>query len=1457
MAFVSFAQNFEDVLLWRALREVPRGFYIDVGAWQPDRDSVTRAFYDRGWSGINVEPEASAARRLREARPRDVTLELALGAAAGVAEFYAVPGTGLSTGDGEAAGGLAEAGYAVERRRVPVATLAEVCAGHAVGDIHFLKLDVEGSEREVLVGADFGRYRPWIVLAEATAPSSQRPTHAAWEGILEQAGYQFVWFDGLNRFYVAAERAELARHFQTPPNVFDEFVRASDRPAEPRELARAERRARAAEERAEQATLRLVRETALRGEAERLYAARGRELADWAGRLEALRQERQERQDAAHRAVERAARLEQELAVAEGWLGAIQASTSWRLTAPLRRALGQRAAPAMRGPVEDVPELAPLRALPAPAPRPLRAVHQFHSGSAVGDAITNSMILVRGLLRGLGYRSEIFVEHRDPALAGELRTIAAFPAHGDAVLLVRHSMGYDALERVMALPVPKVLLYHNITPPEFLETPELQHYARLGREQLAAWRPHAMAALADSEYNALELRALGFDPVRACPLLFDVGTMAAEAAPHGEAPFTVLFVGRVIEHKGQLPLVRAFAVFAEAFGEPCRLVLVGRFGTEEAYVAELRAEIGRLGLEGQVVLTGVVGDAERDAWYGRADLYVSLSQHEGFGVPLVEAMAKGVPVLAWPAGAVADTLGDGAALLETDAPAAAAEAMLALAYDPARRAALAARGREAAGRFALDRHVPALVEALVRAGAAPPADPAARAKLAAGLRFAVTGHVNGSYSLAAINRRMAEVIEQERPGRVRLRPVEGEPTTGLAGVPLGERAAVLRLAGRPVPPSGPELVISQHYPVHIPAPAGDCPVALFFWEEGIVPGGTVATLNDAFRGVFAPTRSVAKALVDSGVSVPVRVIGQAPDLAAFREIARERGRGETFTFLHVSSCFPRKGVDLLLAAWGRAFAAGDPVRLVIKGFPNPHNDLGEQIAAMAPGAPVRFVNEDLEREELVALYREADAMVLPTRGEGYNLPAAEAMAAGLPLIVTGAGGQRDFCGPEEARLLDWDYAASTSHVASPGSVWVEPRVDDLVAALQDAVADPGSLAGRAARAAARIEREVGGAAMVARIEAAALDWMLAPPRAPLRVAWVSSWGVRCGVAEYSRALLEHVELDERVILADWRSEAAPGVRVAWRIGRRDVSSLAAAIAADDPGAVVIQHQPGLLPWRGLARLLGDPAMEGRIAVPMLHNTQHLLEIGKEERRVAVAALARCSRVLVHTVRDLNRLKGLGLADNLALLPHGRPAPGPVVEARALTAADAVVIGSHGFFLPDKGLPELIEAAALLRRNWPLTLRLVNADYGREESGEEIERCRALAVERGVPVEFHTEFMTQAGAMGLLAGCDVVALPYQRSKEAASGAMRSALVAGVPVAVTPLGLFEEAGDAVAWLPGMEPGAIAAGLGTLLADRRRRAALAAAAREWLLAFGWDMAGRRIGGMLQGLAQERRHG
>jgi len=229
MTMISYAQNYEDVMLWRALKHVKEGFYIDVGANDPEHDSVTRAFYDVGWHGINIEPVTEWFERLEKERPRDTNLKLAAGETDGELVLYEVTGTGMSTTDESIAREQAEKhGYELRTSTTPVRTLTSICEEHAPEEIHFLKIDVEGAEGAVLRGLDLTRVRPWIIVVESTLPHSEKESRDEWEGYLTGGGYHNVYFDGLNRFYVADEHGELDSAFNVPPNFFDDFMRASE-----------------------------------------------------------------------------------------------------------------------------------------------------------------------------------------------------------------------------------------------------------------------------------------------------------------------------------------------------------------------------------------------------------------------------------------------------------------------------------------------------------------------------------------------------------------------------------------------------------------------------------------------------------------------------------------------------------------------------------------------------------------------------------------------------------------------------------------------------------------------------------------------------------------------------------------------------------------------------------------------------------------------------------------------------------------------------------------------------------------------------------------------------------------------------------------------------------------------------------------------------------------------------
>lgn len=739
----------------------------------------------------------------------------------------------------------------------------------------------------------------------------------------------------------------------------------------------------------------------------------------------------------------------------------------------------------------------------------------------------------------------------------------------------------------------------------------------------------------------------------------------------------------------------------------------------------------------------------------------------------------------------------------------------------------------------------------------------------------VTGHLLGSYSLAIINRMMARALETAHPGQVRYLPVETTPIDHTESVPTDEKPLMIELSARRPLNGRDEIVISHHYPILVPEGHYRLSLALFPWEESHVPRETIKLFSENFDAIISPARSVTNALIDSGLSIPVATIGQPVNVDRYAVLAasRSRRRGRT-TFLHVSSSFRRKGIDVLLAAWARAFTAKDDVRLVIKTFPNPHNDVEQQVAALHASHPnlarIDIVNRDVEAEDMPQFYADADVMVLPTRGEGYNLPALEAMAAGLPLIVTGHGGHRDFCSAQEARLLQYRFAKSESHVGGPHSMWVEPDVDDLVDALREQI-DPDLLPeieARRQRALLAAMRQSDDTAWLHRYDAMVGELQKDEHHKPPRIAWISTWGVQCGIAQYSSYLLDHfseIARSQVRVICDTRTLPDPKAPIAftptWEVlNVPKVEQMLQGITDCEAEAVVIQHQDGLLSWEQLGSLAQNQRLAGKSTIVILHNTGNMVRSGDEERAEMLAGLGKLSRVLVHNIADVNFLASLGLTHNVGLLPHGAFARNQAPWPRRLGPADAPVIGCHGFFFRHKGIDKLIRSVALLRQEWPLLkLRLVNARFPGEASDTYIHECKQLATNLGLAdaIEWYQDFLPIEKVDALLAGCDLIALPYAESDDSASGAVRVSLSSMVPLVATRVKIFAELGDAAEWANGNDPKVLANTLASLLRNPERRRTVQAAMHEWLLAHDWKQVAGTLEGMIYGLVKQHRLG
>ena len=330
------------------------------------------------------------------------------------------------------------------------------------------------------------------------------------------------------------------------------------------------------------------------------------------------------------------------------------------------------------------------------------------------DAVSNHTFEAQRLLQEMGFESEIYAGIIGPGAEGRVRRADELPVATDttAWLLYQSSIGSPVAERFAAHAGPKLLDYHNITPAPLVERwiPPLADESRLGRRQLAALAPLVHASFADSPFNAEELVTTGYSPVTVVPVLIDAANL--EAPPDAARLDRLerekraggsdwLFVGQLGAHKAQHDVIKAFACYRRVYDPRARLHLVGR-EMGHAYADALRRFVRALGLGDAVELTGSVAPSELVAYYESADVFVCCSDHEGYCVPIIEAMARGLPVVAYRAGAVPGTVADGGVLLEDKSPALVASAVHELLADDALRAELAAAARRQAATHTLE-----------------------------------------------------------------------------------------------------------------------------------------------------------------------------------------------------------------------------------------------------------------------------------------------------------------------------------------------------------------------------------------------------------------------------------------------------------------------------------------------------------------------------------------------------------------------------------------------------------------------------------------------------------------------------------------------------------------------------------------------------------------------------------
>jgi glycosyltransferase involved in cell wall biosynthesis len=1123
-------------------------------------------------------------------------------------------------------------------------------------------------------------------------------------------------------------------------------------------------------------------------------------------------------------------------------------------------------------------------------------IHQFHSGSAVGDAIINSMLFVQSMLRSFGFESNIYVEHLAPGLTEKILQLDDLRVAEDDLLLVHHSMGHDAFPRLAALRCRKFLVYHNITPPELLEDPGTQAYAIKGYSLLSQFRDIVEAAIAVSSFNARQLIRRGFDDVAVIPLLKDF--MEIRNSRHSKIPYydelpiiRILFVGRVVPHKCQHELIN-FVEKVRSIGRvPVGLVLAGACDSRSPYQSRLNEFIRRAGLGQNVKITGQVGDEELFGWYRAANAYVSLSEHEGFGVPLIEAMAFDLPVIAYASSAVPETLGEAGISISDKDPATLLEALIRVHQDRAYREEVIRSQRSRLLRFSRQRIETELRDWLIRVGAydgvAEPSGLDARidegSAPARRTHYVIEGPYETSYSLAIVNRNIALALSRREECTAYIEPADGTEDYAVDPIAAGRLPAEIQSLVQPATVTPERIVtIRNTYPPRPNGMLGDLRLMHLAWEESSIPDSVTGLINLHVDGVLVPSEYTKRVVRNSGVRVPIAVIGHGVDHGRVLPRASSRTkrgpvtRALPFTFLHISSGLERKGIEELVTAYCLAFSRNDPVLLVIKTFANPTNTVDSWTARLTSSSryspAIQVISEELDQREMDFLYDVSDAVVLPTRGEGFNLPAAEGMARGLPVIVTRHSGHLDFCNEENSYLIDCTYEFSNSHLQIPNSYWARPSTEQLFRIMKEVYRAGRSQESITAARAAQGQRDALQLRWydVAKQVEGFVGYLDKRPvmRRKLRLGWISTYNARCGIAAHSEHLLEFLDKSafDITIIADDQEQIGPDpdnvLRLWSKVGGR-LARVRDFLITNRFDAAFFQHNLRFYDFEEFVETLLALAEAGIDTFVTFHRTTDLQNHDRvvSQQRMT-QAFQTCARIFVHSLDDVNRLREWGVTQNVVLLTHG------VIDRTALNpdgvrgllglSGFSPVVGTFGFMLPGKGLTELIHGFALMLKAYPTAyLLMVNADYPLPESQEERERCRALVrlLEIEDRVRMTAEFLDVEETLFLLSACDVIVYPYQRSEESASGAVRLGLAAGRPVVTTPLPTFSDISEIVYQLSGTGPSEIAEGIISLLQDDEGRADLLQRQWDWVRANSWATQAARISNIVLGCFEETR--
>jgi len=967
-------------------------------------------------------------------------------------------------------------------------------------------------------------------------------------------------------------------------------------------------------------------------------------------------------------------------------------------------------------------------------------------------------------------------------------------------------------------------------------------------------------------------------------------------------------------------LILAFSQIKKDLRYNKQLVIVSKLNEgDRLYLTNI---IKSSGLTKQdVILTGYVTDDELILFYRHCFLFVFASEHEGFGLPILEAMKCGAATIGSNVTSIPEVIGLEEALFDPFSVESIKNKIIDVIVDEEFRNKLKAHAIRQSAKFSWDFTAqkalnefsrliekedlenkysheiksPSIIEKikLIDTKFRPSQQDLMRVAealdrnmklveisqaLKKQLEWRIDGPFDSSYSLALVNREFARALnEQETDVLLHSTEGPGDYQPNSAFMQKSSNSDLLNWYKK-----SQELITAtvsvQSRNIYPPRVTGlDANIKLlhcYAWEETGYPLEWIQNFNNELDAVLCTSHHVKKVLIDNGLRLPAFVTGNGCDhWEKIDSIHYDIGKVNSFRFLHVSSCFPRKGADAMLKAYGKAFKRNDDVTLIIKTFQNPHNNIQQSLDALKREnlnyPHVIIIEDDLEEAALKSIYEQCDVLVAPSCAEGFGLPIAEAMLSGMPAIVTNWSGQKDFCDATNSWLVDYNYAHAKTHFSLYSSAWVDVNVDDLALKMKCAFETPlDERRQMAEKGRSRILSTFSWSSVAKRSISSlkALQAKFWEFNQQARIGWVTTWNTKCGIATYSQHLVNSMPSQYSMIFSPNGQEVIDkgnddSLRT-WCVGK-EANNLNAILTHVEQAAlntIIIQFNYGFFNHSELSKFIMELKARNIIVIMTLHSTVDPDKIPAENFKLShiLDALSVCDRLLVHSFADLNRLKELGLEDNVTLFPHG-VLRNDIAPTRTHSTGEVPLIASYGFCLPHKGLMEILQAVKILRENdTPVKIRLVNAEFPVAESHDLIKTLKQFVIENGISdlVEFYNDFLEDEHSLRLLSDADLLLFAYQNTGESASGAVRYGMATGKPVIVTPIPIFDDLGDAVFKFEGFSAEIIAKNILETLRDIANKGQnskkIKAAADGWRVQHDYQSIGLRLDNLCSGLVR-----